>query len=77
MNFTIEKGGAIPAPRPPRAKYPFAQMDVGDSFFVPFTSGTGVEWQRARSSANAHGKRYGMKFVTQLEQGGARVFRIE
>jgi hypothetical protein len=41
MSFTVEKG--IPLPEVGRsAKYPFSQMDIGDSVFIPHMSSTEI-----------------------------------
>jgi hypothetical protein len=68
----IEKG--IPMPNA-EGKYPFKQMDVGDSFAVK------VEDKRtsSRVSTYAHyaGKRLGMKFtVRTIDKKIVRVWRI-
>lgn len=34
--LVIEKGVAVPPPRGMRRLYPFNEMEVGDSFFVPY-----------------------------------------
>ncbi len=67
-SYVIEKG--IPAPSA-RGKYPFAQMEVGDSFFVPdkTTATFGGVLSHAR-------KRTGFGFVMRSENGGLRVWRV-
>jgi hypothetical protein len=71
----IEKG--IPRPkhtyhgRP--SKYPWAKMEIGDSFSVP--PGLGLYFGRQASAA---GKRWEMKFsVRRCEDGSYRVWRDE
>ncbi len=65
--IVIERG--IPLPKNNRWKrYPFAEMKVGDSFFVP-----------SKKSCNAgfyYGKRHNMKFTVRQENGGCRVWRV-
>ena len=53
-------------------KYPFDQMEVGDSFFVPKD-----EAEKARSSAWKYAKRKGMRFETRKEKDGARIWRTK
>lgn len=55
------KGGAM-------AKYPFAEMDVGDSIFS--------ENMSIRSAAYAFAKVHGIKFCCRAIDGGARIWRI-
>jgi hypothetical protein len=68
----IQKGIEIPL----SAKYPFPDMEVGDSFFIPANIA-----QTARMAAHQHGVRYGKKFCTRsVKEGkhkGVRVWRIE
>lgn len=64
-------------------KYPFNEMDVGDSFFIP--SGTyagesvdGANRPRVSSAAHNYGKDHGQKFTIRKQPcGGYRVWRIE
>lgn len=68
----------IPVPKANRynTKYPFGELDVGDSFFW---SETPVE--RTRNAAFNYGKAHGKKFMTRTceESGvkGCRVWRIK
>jgi len=71
--FAIEK--AVPPPasfgRGAKPKYPFARLEVGDSFFVP--------GMRARALSNAaqwHTQKTGAKFQCVTVDGGARCWRI-
>jgi len=52
-------------------KYPFGEMEVGDSFPVP--EGDGF---RSRCAASAYGKRYSMKFSVRKYEGGYRCWRV-
>lgn len=74
--FEIEKN--IPLlprklPHGPAAKYPFALMDVGDSFFVPATPKVSPAKVQTRLSTR---KIPGAKFATRQVEGGVRVWRI-
>jgi hypothetical protein len=70
-SFPIEKG--IPAPSPKRRnyRYPFAEMEVGDSFVA--TSNT------VRSAASTYSRRHKDKDIcfvcTKQEDGRIRVWR--
>lgn len=83
--FTIEKGIPIPAaqPRGAAVKYPFAQMEIGDSFFVPSvvkgdeTADKAAE--RLKSSLSSHKRRAqkqtGFVLTVRVVDGGVRVWR--
>lgn len=53
-------------------KYPFEEMEVGDSFFV-----TDVSPKSVRTSANGWKKRHpGFDYTSRVIDGGTRVWRI-
>jgi hypothetical protein len=67
----IEKG--VPLPRAHRSsKYPWRQMEVGDSFFA-----AGVLRSSLRQQAYAVGRKIGRKFAVRQVEGGTRVWRVE
>lgn len=70
--FQIDKGLPIPELRygRPWNRYPFSQMEVGDSFFC-FGSTSSVQ-----AAANGYGKRNGCKFTARYVEGGTRVWRV-
>ncbi len=75
MTFKIEDGYAIPAARQPRtrrAKYPWAELEVGQSFFVE-----GGLLRSMSSTASHAGRRSGRKFIVRTADGGVRVWRYE
>lgn len=72
--FAIEKGIPAPPERDTPFRYPFGQLEVQDSFFVP-AENTGTI-PRVRAAAAMYAKRHGMKFVTKQSDGGIRVWRI-
>lgn len=75
-DFKIEK--QVPVPKSYRQhKYPFADMEVGDSFFVPEDDGGNRVRDRVAPAANGYGKPRGWKFTTRTVEGGARCWRIE
>jgi hypothetical protein len=45
--FNIEKNVPLTEPRGRNAKYPFRQMDVGDSFNAPLTNGHNISQLRS------------------------------
>lgn len=66
----IESGVRLPKPRVVFA-YPYAEMDVGDSFVVP------VDARRKVLNANCKAaKKYGYKFSARTEGDVIRVWRI-
>ena len=56
-------------------KYPFAEMEVGHSFFAPLPStmlsNASINWGKA------HGRRFSVRKVTENGVQGARVWRVE
>ena len=60
----------VPLP-PPRRRYPYGEMEVGESFLV----GGGVLQVVCNANYRA-GKRLGRKFIARKEAGGVRVWRI-
>lgn len=69
-DIVIEKN--VPAPPSTRRnKYPFSQMEVGDSFF------TTEQKNVVRSAANWHSIKNHTKFRTRIEGDGLRVWRVE
>ena len=75
--FSVESGVVMPPPskkgRP--TKYPFRQMKVGDSFFVPDENGKKMRDVVGASTAN-WGKAHGAKFSCRSVDGGTRVWRV-
>ena len=75
MTFKIEDDFAIPAERQPRtrrSKYPWAQLEVGQSFFVD-----GALLRSKSSTASHAGRRSQKKFLVRAADGGVRVWRLE
>lgn len=67
--FDIDKDVPIPGRL---TKYPFMNMRIGDSFLA-----FGADIPRARSAARMHARRYGIYFVTRIEDDGVRIWRTE
>ncbi|WP_157677858.1 hypothetical protein [Burkholderia ubonensis] len=73
--FVIEKGLPIPrAARGRRPRYPFAKLEIGDSFFV---AGKGAALLKELSNcANYHRRHHGGNFVVRSVDGGVRAWRV-
>jgi len=70
--FVIEKGIEIPEVHRGRPeKYPWAQMEIGDCFFVPENTS-----KHTTSVAYFAGKRHDMKFSARTVAGGSRIWRV-
>lgn len=63
----VQKSGAGRKP-----KYPFRQMEVGDSFVV-----RGGNLKTMRTTARIAGLKLGWTFKSQEQEGGVRVWRTE
>jgi hypothetical protein len=73
--FTVEKNVSMPEEiLPTNTKYPWHEMQVGDSFFVPHLKrNTSMNLRTAIRAAN---KRLTPKvFVFRLVEGGTRIWR--
>lgn len=68
--ISVEISKDVPLP-PPRRRYPYGEMEVGESFLV----GGGVLQVVCNANYRA-GKRLGRKFIARKEAGGVRVWRI-
>ena len=78
--FKVERIGTPPPPLTlrERRRYPWDDMDVGDSFFVPVRPGeTELELQTSMGSNASHtGAKRGTKYRVIQETGGVRVWRV-
>lgn len=76
MSIKVEKGIPLPAAGSGVAKYPLADMEIGDSFFTP-TEGKGNAMNRVATVSRLHKPK---KFThrTREENGvkGVRCWRI-
>jgi hypothetical protein len=82
MTYEIEKGVALPpVPQSFTRKYPFPDMEPGDSFLIPAKNG---ERQRLRQRIRCAARRFaarrtmpdGVRFTTRAVEGGVRCWRI-
>ena len=69
---TIEITKGVPAPRGRKSKYPFRDMDVGDSFFAPGSSVIGIHGCARRHRP----MRFTCRSVVENGIAGIRVWRI-
>lgn len=74
--FKVERKIPTPEPAGRNPKYPWREMKVGDSFFVP-----GALVRTIHPAAHAASKRTGFKFtcrtISEAQGSGVRVWRIE
>lgn len=68
----IEKDVPLIRARRKACKYPFADMVVGDSFFVANTTAATINVATYRAA-----KIYGFRFAVRTVDGGVRVWRVE
>lgn len=75
--ITIEKDIPIPSIR--RGKYPFAQMQAGDSFFLPCANSEeqSISIDRVKASCYLRLKHYGERYHAKKINGGVRVWLVE
>jgi len=74
-DLTIERGVPLPGrvAASQKTKYPFAAMDVGDSFRI-----SEAAMRNARNSAYLYAKRHGQRFsCRRVSDTAFRVWRIE
>ena len=69
MSYEIEKGVEL---TPRRSKYPFSDMEVGDSFLVDESGNHAA----ARNAATGYGQRHDMKFSSRTTVAGLRIWRV-
>jgi hypothetical protein len=67
--YAIERGVPLP-PREPN-EFPFAGMDVGDSFLVTDSD----SFASARAAASQYARIHGVKFTARAVADGLRVWR--
>jgi hypothetical protein len=73
MEYKIEKGIPRVSKQGVPRKYPWREMDVGDSFFVGNRS---IQHMSSCAGTAAKSIGGGVKFSTGKENGGTRVWRI-
>ena len=71
--YKIEKNVPLIQPRGPKYKYPFTEMEIGDSIFVAGQNPQGG----AAVAARAYGRRNTKTFATASYEGGIRIWRVK
>ena len=82
MAYTIEKNVPLCRPSSKSNKYPFDQMEVGDSFFVPHAEAKSARMAALTRNAGQYKKlpkhvTFQRHFVTRTVEGGARIWRVK
>jgi hypothetical protein len=77
--FQIEKHIPVPEFQGYRTKYRFKELEIGESFLVPYEDGDehALAANRVQSAARAAAKSTGWKFTTRKLNTGIRVWRVE
>ncbi len=75
MTVKIDKGVPVPKLRQKYLKYPWKEMNVGDSFFIPDT--TSGRKGGMMKTPRSMGMKIVMRNVTENGVKGVRVWRIE
>ena len=71
---TVEKNIDMPVMRVTASKYPYDEMEVGDSFMV---TSERISMINTMCGVNKKkGEELGMKFIAKRVEGGVRVWRI-
>lgn len=70
--FKIEKDVPVPEGRSGVQKYPFHEMQAGDSFLLPREGNINA----ARRSATAYGARHNKVFTARKTPDGLRIWRV-
>ncbi len=71
--YMIEKAIKIPEVNSKKNyKYPWTDMEVGDSFLVDF-----IDTSKLRVAAYYHSKTSGRKYTIRIIDNGARVWRVK
>lgn len=77
INMKIDKNVPMPKAKA-KLKYPFNEMQVGDSFEVPCTEEERKSLQiKLASSSGMYGRKHGAKFTTRQSDNGIRIWRTE
>ena len=72
--YEIEKNVPIPTIPYEQRKYPWTEMEVGDSFFIKCN---GVELRKIQVNISSCAKRFGpKKFTVKKHEDGLRCWRV-
>lgn len=73
QELKIDKGIPLPPGAEPQRRYPFHEMERGDSVFFK-----GVNLQSAPCvAARRHGKTHSKEFACRKVEGGVRIWRVK
>lgn len=76
--YKIEKDVPLPKKGSGRPrKYPFKDMEVGDSFFAKNDKGVTPILNRIQYLASIYGRRYKYRFATRKVNNGVRCWRTK
>jgi len=77
--FNVEHGVPIPQRRNAPKRYPFRDMEIGDSFFVPLNGekSSKVFARIAGAAIRDARSRGGIKYAVRSVEGGVRVWRVK
>jgi hypothetical protein len=70
-DIVVEHDIPIPEKLPPRSRYPWLEMGIGDSFLFPE-----AVRKSAAASAQKAGERLGRTFVVRRTKDGTRCWRL-
>jgi hypothetical protein len=73
----IETGIPIPSNITRKSKYPFKDMNIGDSFFITDKNDPEKTRKKVSSAATMFCSNKDYKFKTQVFDTGVRVWRVE
>ena len=78
MKIQIEKGVPVPKNITRKSKYPFLEMQIGDSFFIKEKEDVKKAQRKMAAIANMFCKKNSeYKFKTQAFEAGVRIWRIK
>jgi hypothetical protein len=68
MTTLIQVDKGIPIPKYNKSKYPFGEMEIGDSFFLA---------RKAFRLTSYYGNKFGMTFISRTVENGIRIWRTK
>jgi hypothetical protein len=78
MKILVQKNIPLESTRETKSKYPFHEMEVGDSFFIKCDKETMTSKRSTvLSSSVYYGKSSGKKFKSRSYPDGFRIWRIK
>jgi hypothetical protein len=75
--FKIENHVPMPKPGDGKRKYPWAQLELGQSFLIPCDTWEREGVQFSLTSCRRGAEKTGKKFATRQVDGGVRVWRVK